>query len=59
MIAQQFSYKISFSLFERDVVGVAAKNVLEFAFKFVYIIVMFSSEFKLHCLFAFGKRTLL
>lgn len=46
VVAQELSDKLGFGLFERNVVWVAAKDILEFAFKLVDIIVGLASELK-------------
>lgn len=46
VIAQKFFHKLGFSFFERDVIRVAAKNVLELAFQLIDIVIRLSTEFK-------------
>lgn len=50
VVAQKFLDEVGFSFFQGDVVGVAAKDVLELALKFVDIIIMLSSELELDLL---------
>ena len=58
VVTEQLSDQLWLNLFERDVVGIAAKDVFELAFQLVDIIVMLSPELELH-LFVSGFSPLL
>lgn len=58
VVAQQFLDQLGLGLFERDVVGVAAEDVLEFALQLVDIVVVLASELEFD-LFVLGCHSLL
>ena len=50
VVTQQFLHLVVLCLFERHVVGIAAKNIFKFAFKFVNIVVSFAPKLEFHLL---------
>lgn len=58
VVAQQFFYQLGLSLFERDVIGVAAEDILELALQLVDIVVVLASELEFD-FFVLGCNSLL
>lgn len=54
MVRQQFSDQLFFVFFQRDIVGVSAKNVLEKTLEFVDIVVSFPTKIEGFDFFVFG-----
>lgn len=50
VVAQEFLHKVGFGFFQGNVVGVAAKDVLELALELIDIIIVLSSELELNLL---------